>query len=329
MSTKAPIAVITGANGFVGSHLSELLLSKGWKVRSIIRSSSNTKWLDHQDVELHPVGITDIALVAQVLQGADYLFHLAGTTKSINEQGFYDGNVETTRVVLEAALQAQLTNIVVSSSLAASAPAQNRTPVTEETASNPFSMYGQSKVAQEALCKEYMDRLPITIVRPPIIFGPRDTEVFLFFKMVNTGFVTAVGSQEKYLSAVFINDLVRGLMQAASSEAAIGETFFITSEEFYSWSQFADEIARALNKKTRTIRIPQALLKPIAAISEGIDRLRGRPATLSREKAREMAQEAWICSAAKATKLFGYRQEWQLKDSVKQTVDWYRKEGWL
>lgn len=329
MSTKAPIAVITGANGFVGSHLSELLLSKGWQVRSIIRSSSNTKWLDHQTVELHRVGITDVTAVAKVLQGADYLFHLAGTTKSIDEKGFYEGNVETTRVVLDAALQANLKNILVSSSLAASAPAQNRTPVTEETPSNPFSMYGQSKVAQEELSKSYMNRLPITIVRPPIIFGPRDTEVLLFFKMVNTGFVTAVGSKEKYLSAVYINDLTRGLMQAAESEAAVGHTFFISSEEFYSWGQFASEIAVALGKKTRTIRIPQALLKPIAAISEGIDRLRGRPATLSREKAREMAQEAWICSPAKAKKLFGYQQEWQLKDSVKETVEWYQKQGWL
>ncbi len=322
-------AVVTGANGFVGSHLCELLKQEGYQVRCIIRSSSNTKWLDHQDLDLHRVGLTDVDAVASVLQGADYLFHLAGTTKSIDEKGFFDGNVETTRIVLEAALKAELKNIVVSSSLAASAPAKNLEPVTEETPSQPFSIYGRSKVAQEQLCKSYDDRLPVTIVRPPIIYGPRDTEVLLFFKMVNSSWVTQVGKAQKYLSAVYISDLVRGLKEAAESEKAVGETFFIGSEEHYSWRQFSEAIAFKLNKKVRYITIPLFVLKIVAFLSEMLDRLRNRPATLNREKAKEMAQEAWICSPAKAGKFFNYRQETSLEEGISSTIDWYKKENWL
>ncbi|MDA7502150.1 NAD-dependent epimerase/dehydratase family protein [Chitinophagales bacterium] len=331
MSSKPTlVATVTGANGFVGSHLCERLIDLGYQVRAIVRSSSNTKYLDALPLDIIRCGLLDAPALEEAVRGSSHIYHLAGTTKALTEAGYMEGNVENTRRVMEACLvNPAIKKVVVTSSLAASHPSRDLSPAKEEDPSEPLSAYGRSKVAQEKLSYSYSDRIPVTVVRPPVIFGARDTEMYMLFQMVNSGLISKVGFQKKYISVIYIDDLVNGLIMAAEAEAAVGETFFLGSKKAYSYGEFSTAIAQALNKKTLSISVPHWALYGIAAISELYFKLKNEPATLSREKYKEMTQPGWICSSEKAERLLGFKEAFDLQQAVDITVQWYKENKWL
>ena len=176
------LAIVTGANGFVGSHLVDALLNSGYRVRCIVRKTSNLQWLSAKNVDFFYGGLDDIENLKQAFADATHIFHIAGVIKSPNYDGFITGNVTMTQNVLEAALALNgLQHIIVTSSLAAHGPNVIGKPSIESDPRRPVSEYGESKRAQEDLAATYTDRLPITIVRPPTVYGERDVEVLLFF----------------------------------------------------------------------------------------------------------------------------------------------------
>jgi len=326
-----PIAVVTGANGFVGSHLVELLLKKNYHVKCIIRKTSNLRWIEHLPVEFYDCGLTDVASLKRVFEGADYIFHIAGVVGARKPEIFYKGNVETTRIVLDAASDiSTIKKILVTSSLAASAPTVQGQPVTEMTPSQPVSTYGKSKVEQEKLSHSYMDKLPIVIIRPPVIYGPRDTEVLLLFKTIKKGLMGLIGSKEKYLSFVYISDLVNGMWLATTSEKAKGQTYFLSSVPAeYEYSELSQAIADALGTKPFKLRVPHSVLYVAGAMAQFFGKFSSKPPTLHLEKVREMTCDSWSCSSEKAIKEIGYQPEVHLSEGLRKTVDWYKKEGWL
>jgi len=326
-----PIAVVTGANGFVGSHLVELLLKKDYHVKCVIRKTSNLRWIEHLPVEFYDCGLTDVASLKKVFEGADYIFHIAGVVGARQPEMFYKGNVETTRIVLDAALNINsIQKILITSSLAASAPTVFGQPVTEATPSNPVSIYGKSKVAQEKLSQEYMDKLPIVIIRPPVVYGPRDTEVLLLFKTIKKGLLALIGSKEKYLSLVHVRDLVGGMLLAATSEKAKEQTYFLGSVPAeYGYSQLSQAIADTLGKKPFKIHLPHALVYVAGAVAQFFGKFSSKPPTLHIEKAKEMSCESWSCSSEKAIQDIGYQPSVTLEEGLRETVNWYREKGWL
>src|SRR4030042_1031294 len=181
---KHDISVVTGGTGFLGSHLVDYLLSEGHKVRCIVRKSSNLKWLQNKPIEIFVTGLFDKDKLRDVLKGVDYLFHVAGVVKAKKPEGYFKGNVETTRNLLEVVKEVNpnIKRILVVSSQTACGPSLDGKHCNEETKQHPITTYGRSKFAQEELAKSYMNELPITIVRPPAVYGERDTEIYLFFK---------------------------------------------------------------------------------------------------------------------------------------------------
>jgi len=326
-----PIAVVTGSNGFVGSHLVELLLSKGYRVKCIIRKTSNLRWLKGLDVEFHDCGLSNVEDLRTVFQGATYIFHIAGVVTAKKPDLFYKGNVETTRHVLDAAVGiSSIRKILITSSLAASTFATPGKPVTEDTPSAPVSTYGKSKVQQEQLSHTYMDKLPITIIRPPVVYGERDTEVLLLFKTIKRGLKGLVGFNDKFLSLVYVRDLVNGFVLAAESEKAIGQTYFLGSEQAeYSIEDVNNMVADLLDVKAIKVRIPHAMIYVVGAISQFFGKFGSKPPTLHIEKAREMTRVSWSCSSEKAMRELGYREGQTLREGLKRTLDWYKTEGWL
>jgi dihydroflavonol-4-reductase len=330
MDPIRPIAVVTGANGFVGSHLVDYLLEKNYEVHAIVRGSGNLRWLEGRAVQLWKCGLDDVEALRPIMQQAHYIYHIAGTVKSRDAEGFRRGNVAPTRHVLEAALGApNLRRIVVTSSLAAASPSRPGSPVHEGIPSAPLTAYGRSKVEQEQLCHAYMDRLPITLVRPPVVFGERDTEVLLFFKTVRRGLLPMIGFDDKTLSLVYVRDLVRGMEQAATAEIARSETYFLGSEREYTWVELGRAVGGAIGKNPFAVRVPHAVVHVTAALSEFLAGLRREAATLNREKAREMVQPSWACSSEKARAHFGYREEHSLTENMHRTAQWYLAEHWL
>lgn len=325
------ISVVTGASGFVGSHVVDKLLAEGHEVRCILRGSSSTRWLENKPVGIFDCGLFDKEALKKILKDADYLFHIAGVVKAKDEKDYLKGNVETTRVLLDVLCEVNpdIQKVVVVSSLTACGPSLDGKPVTEETPEHPITRYGKSKYAQEQLAKKYMDKLPITIIRPPAVFGERDTEIYLFFKMYKQGLMGLIGLDKKELSLVHVEDLVNGIFLSAISEKAIGQTYFIGTEQYYDWEQIGEVSHRAIGKKAFTIKIPHFLVYTVAAVAQFLALFSSRAATFNLEKARDFVQKAWTCDVSKAVRDLGYHQTVSLEDGIKRTVDWYREIKWL
>ncbi len=330
MSDKI-ISVVTGANGFVGSHLVDYLLGKGDEVHCLVRKSSNLRWLEGKNVVIHDSGLFDKDELKKVLNNVDYLYHVAGVVKAKKEEGYFKGNVETTRNLLDTALEVapNIKRILIVSSLTASGPAKLDNPVTEDTPPHPITTYGRSKLAQEELAKTYMNKLPITIVRPPAIYGERDTEIYLFFKTYQKGLMSLIGFSKKELSLIYVKDLVNGMYLAATNEKAKSEIYFISSTEFYTWPQIGETLQKIINKRAITLRLPHTLVYGIAAIAQFFSMFSSKAATFNIEKARDFVQEAWTCDTSKAERDLGYTQNYSLDEGLKRTIDWYRSEKWL
>lgn len=326
-----PIVVVTGANGFVGSHLVDLLLEREYKVRCITRKTSNLKWLEGKDVEVFDSGLLNKDGLRKAFKDADFIFHVAGVVKSKKPEGYFKGNVDVTKSLLDTAIEFKdrLKRFVIVSSQTAAGPSNNEKPINEDDEPHPITTYGRSKLAQENIAKEYMNQIPITIIRAPAVFGERDTEIFIFFRTFYKRLFTTIGFDRKLISLVHVADLVRGILLAAENPAGKGKTYFISSEKFYTWEEIGEITKKVMNKKPIHVKVPHSIVYFIAAIAQFFALFSNKPATLNIEKARDITRHAWICSTEKAIKELEYHQEITIDEGIRRTVSWYKEKGWL
>ena len=324
-------ALVTGANGFVGSHLVEGLLSRGYQVICLVRKTSNLRWLSGLNVEYVYADISEKDSLKNVLKNVDFVLHVAGVTKAKSREEYFKANYQGTKNLIEVCVEdnPQIKRFVYVSSQAAVGPGKDGQPLDETSPCNPITDYGKSKLEGERIVLEYSSKLPVTIIRPPAVYGPRDSDILGFFKVANKGLKTLFGKGESYLSLCYIEDLVDGIILAAESPKAIGQIYFIADDQSYSWREAFGIIAKVLNKKTITLRIPNAFLFTIAFISENIFRLLGKPAVVNVQKVREITQKYWLCDVSKAKKELGFSPKYKLEEGAKKTVRWYKERGWL
>jgi nucleoside-diphosphate-sugar epimerase len=325
------IALVTGATGFIGSHLVDLLLKQKYAVRVLLRKTSDTVWLQRLPIDYVYGDLFDRDALRQAVAGVDYVFHSAGVTKAKTAEEYFRGNAEGTRNMLDAVSQYNpgLKRFIQISSQTAAGPSPGPSPVTEETPPHPITTYGKSKLKSEEACAEHRGTIPITIVRPPAVYGPRDKDIYEFFKTMSKGLQPMVGMKEKFVSLIHVGDLVRGFVLAAESEKASGQTYFISSSQVYGWKEVGEVSRRVIGKSAFRIKIPEAGVFAIAAFSEFFGLFSKRPVLINFEKARDMVQDYWTCDSSKAQRDFGYRQEIPLEEGVRNTVEWYRGKGWL
>ncbi len=329
---KKNIAVVTGGTGFVGSHLVDLLLKEGYAVKCITRKSSNLRWLEGKSVEIHDCGLYNKEELKKVLQDADYLFHIAGIVKAKSEEEYFKGNVETTRNLLDVCLEINpnIKRIMVTSSQTAAGPSVGGKTIDETKEMEPLTRYGKSKKAEEEMVRKYMEKLPITIVRPPAVYGERDTEIYLIFRTFKMmRLFTMIGFNKKKVSMIHVTDLVRGMFLAATKEKGKGETYFITSKEFYNWPQIGKIISEAMGKKALFLRLPHWLVYTVAVFAQFFAMFSSKAATFNIEKARDFVQPYWTCSHEKAKKDLGFVQEVSIEEGMKRTIRWYEEMKWL
>ncbi len=323
--------LITGATGFVGSHLSELLIRKGYEVRALVRRSSNMQWIRDLNLECVYGSLDDPDSLKNAVKDVDYVFHVAGVTKAADAITYVKGNYEGTRNLVQAVLNRgkSVKRFVLVSSQAAAGPGSSIEPIDEEASPRPLTDYGHSKLMAENYVRSMADRLPVTIVRPPAVFGPRDTDVLDFFKTVKLGLIPRIGGSDKYVSLIYVKDLVRGIWLAGTRAKAIGKTYFIANPRPYSWTQMAELALKIFNKKGIPIRIPVLLLKGVALVSESWAQFSGKTTILNRQKVIEMKQNFWVCSPRRAKQDLRFEAKYSLEDSFKETIDWYKEKGWL
>lgn len=330
-------AFVTGGTGFVGSHLVEALLESGYgEVRCLVRD--RLKWLDGLGVVPVRGGLSDPAVLREGVRGVDFVYHVGGVTRAPDWKTFEEVNVRGTHNLAEAVRQVNpgVRKVLVTSSLAA--VGRTVVPVaTEEMPLAPLSRYGRSKALMEGMLAgkedpglDYFREIPLVVVRPPAVYGPRESDIFTFFKALDRGICPILGRGDRpNLSLVHVRDLVRGMITAAEAGATEGETYFIGSDEAYTWNEVKAAATAALGRRAVTVRIPLGLVGFVGAVSEFAGKLVGQYPPLNREKALEIRDACKICSSEKARYVFGYRQQVSLAEGIRDTIAWYRAEGWL
>jgi nucleoside-diphosphate-sugar epimerase len=215
------------------------------------------------------------------------------------------------------------------SSQAAVGPSPDADPVTECSPYHPVTHYGKSKMMAELEVLKVHDRLPITIIRPSAVYGPRERDWLEYFKYIKQGIQPLMGFGKKLLSLIHSDDLVNGIVAAAESPRAEGEIYFLGSEATYSTEDIGDAVARVLNRRTLRVRIPHVLVRAVGMLSGALARLSGRAALFNYQKAIDSLQSSWVCSVEKAKSHFEFRQCVPLEDGMLRTCLWYQENGWL
>lgn len=324
-------AFVTGANGFVGSHLVDRLLKEGFEVTCLVRKTSNLRWLENKPVQLHYGSLNDKNSLIEGIKNCNFVYHVAGVLFGRNRESFFKGNVDGTRNLLEACVESgqSFERLLYVGTQAVAGPSPNGEPINEDSECHPLTWYGESKLETERLVVSYMDRLPITVIRPGAVYGPRDYAIFEVFKTSLSGINMRIGSGDKYVSFIHVEDLVEGIYRGSISDKSKSEIYFIVNDEASKQDEIARQAILTFGKKVKSISIPVFLIKFIGFVGDIFAKLLRKDVVLNGQKVIEITQDYWVCSNAKAKKDLNFNPKWSIEDGVKMTAEWYKSNGWL
>ena len=175
----------------------------------------------------------------------------------------------------------------------------------------------------------FEERIPVTIVRPPTVFGPRDADVLGVFRSAQFRLAPCLAGPDRLVSMIYVEDLAEGILRAALSPLAQGQIYFLANAAPVVWREFALEVARILGYRAVCLPIPLAVGKAMALTGDLISKVSNANPVFRSEKFEEMKQLAWVCSTEKATKELSWQPSTPLEEAVKTTAAWYRKHGWM
>ena len=327
---SAPLALVTGASGFVGSHIVDELLRRGVRVRCLLRATSSHRWLEGKPIEVAAGDVCVRAGLDAAVEGADWIVHAAGLTRARDEAEFLRANAKGTEYLLDAALHASPSprRFLHISSQAAAGPSRNGSPVTEDLTPQPVSAYGRSKLAGETLVMRAADRLPVVTIRPPTVYGPRETSLLKYFRAVKSH-LRPEPPGTRSLSIVYVEDHARAVWECLTQEHAVGRIYFVAGPDITSVRDLGDLIQRAIGTWAIRFPIPSLLLQTGALAGEALGALTGRTPFFSREKFREITAGPWTVSSRKIREELGWASAMALEPGVHATARWYREVGWV
>jgi dihydroflavonol-4-reductase len=317
--------LVTGGTGFIGTHLLEYLAASGEEARALVRRAKTPRVLP-AGVQIAYGDLASGAGLDDALRGADAVIHLAGVTKALRADDYYTGNVRATET-LARAIAGRGIRLVHVSSLAAIGPSNGAEPVCEDAEPHPLTHYGKSKLDAERVVRDLAPEA--VIVRPPVVYGPRDTDVFQLLKSISKGLVLEIAGGERWFSAIYVKDLVAGLMAALRTPRATGRTYFLAHAKPVSWQQLGAAAARVMAKTPRVITVPLALAQGVGACAEMWARVTGKPGIISREKIAEAKCMAWTCDTSRAARELAFVASTNLDRGLAETLAWYKEAGWL
>lgn len=318
-------ALVTGATGFIGSHLADALVREGFEVHCIVRDTAKLRFLEGANVSLIKGDCSDFKSLENAVKGFDYIFHLAGVTKALRDEDYFAANAVATGNIIKAVIKnnPDIKRFIHLSSLAAAGPSSDGISRTEDIPSEPVSVYGRSKLEGEMLAYDAKSRIPVTIIRPPAVYGPRDRDLLVFFKMVKSGIVPYWG--KSYYSFIYVDDLINGIILSALSREAAGEIFYMTDGNIYSSDDIISAISAALLKKPLKLSIPKFVMPLLGFVSE---KIKGA-GIINADKIRELRHPFWMCSGRKATEKLGFEPKVKINEGTAWTADWYNIHRWL
>lgn len=322
--------LVTGATGFVGSHVVEAAASFGFQMRALVRRPSAAEKLEKAGFECVLGSLEDAHKLAEAVDGVTAVLHLAAVTKARTPQEYERANVAGTQAVIDAMLSAAPTpsRLIYLSSLAAVGPPVDGRPVTRTDTPRPLTTYGRTKLAGEKVCETASDRIQTVILRAPAVYGPRDRDVYEFFRMADRGIVPLPRTATGRLQMVHARDLARALLLAATSSAANG-VYHVAEARSYGWEEMAHMVGAAVGRKVRVLRIPGPVIVAAAMTTETIAGLVGKSTIFNREKADELLVPGWLCETELARRDFGFEAHIPLQQGFNETANWYKMNGWL
>jgi nucleoside-diphosphate-sugar epimerase len=318
--------LVTGATGFIGSHLVEALLEKGHKVYCLVRNQHGLRWLKGLPINLVIGNCLESNLE---LPEIDYVYHLAGIIKTKKIGLFYQVNYLGTINLVKAVLKQKLPlkSFVFVSTLAVNGQPTEKI-ITQKQLPSPQTHYAKSKwLAEEALIK-HKDSLPILIFRPTAVYGPRDKEFLGYFRLMKGGFAPILNS-EGIFSFCYVLDVVEALMAVLERDVPSGEIFFVSDGNAYRWQEVIDIIASILDKRPFVFKVPKTVTYLLAVAAEFYNRLAKEPLIFSCDKLKEVFQKNWFCDISKTQALLGYKARYDLTKGIALTLKWYQECGWL
>jgi 2-alkyl-3-oxoalkanoate reductase len=325
--------LVTGASGFLGSHVAEHLSESGHEVVALVRKSSNRKFLETlPNVTFAYGAVEDASAVEEATRGVDAIIHAAGLVKARDRHEFELINVDGTKNLLAASRKnaPALKRFVFVSSLAAVGPSHDGAPVTLDRECRPVTHYGRSKLRAEQAVLAAKDELPVTVIRPPMIYGPRDNETFAFFQTVSRRVLPYLGDGKNTLSIVYAADAASACVRAIFADVPSGSLYFVEDGKVYVWREMLAELEKVLERRALLrFPIPFFVLRGAAVASEGYGRILGKAVMLTRDKINELSAPHWVCDSQKTRTELGWAPRVDWTEGAKRAADWYRQAGWL
>lgn len=324
--------LVTGASGFLGSHIAEQLAAEGNQVRLLLRTRSSRRFLSGFPYEEACGDVTDIRSLPPALEGIDAIVHAAALVKARGPSEFEAVNAQGTANLLTAADQAgcSVQRFVYVSTLAAHGPSADGKPRQPEDAPRPITSYGVSKLRGEELVRAWRGGDFSVIVRPPVVYGPRDSGLLPFFQLARRRIAPLLMGGHNRISIIYAEDAARAIARAATTNSNIsGMTYFLDDGETYSWRDLLSAVEQAVERRAIRISSPRWIFSVAALLSEGFGFVSRRAVHLTREKVLEMGQPFWICSSQQIQHDLGWAPRVGINEGARLTAEWYRRQGWL
>lgn len=327
--------LVTGASGFIGSFIVEEALSRGLDVWAAVRPSSSRKYLTDRRISLINLNLGDKAKLREQLRGRtfNYVVHAAGVTKCADSRDFHRVNTEGTLNLAEA-LMAQdgaMERFVFISSLSVMGAARERRPYADITATDtprPNTAYGRSKLEAERRLRE-IDGLPLTVLRPTGVYGPRERDYYMMAQSISRHTDFSVGFKPQDITFIYVKDLMQAVFLALG-HAPSALPYLLSDGHVYSSRTFSDLLHQELGSPwLLRIKAPLWLLRIVTTVGELYGRLTGRVTALNRDKYNILRQRNWRCDISPAQRDLGFAPKYDLERGVKETVKWYKENGWL
>jgi nucleoside-diphosphate-sugar epimerase len=322
-----PIA-LTGGTGFVGSHLVDTLCGAGVRPRVLVRDAASPRWIDGVDADFVEGSLEDGDSLERLVDGAGTVFHLAGVLRAGREEDFDLGNrVGTANLVKAVQSSAPQARFVQVSSLAAAGPSIDPSGIAPDDDPAPISAYGRSKLGGEVEVASLDDDRLWSIVRPPAVFGPRDTDIFEFFKMASSG-LAFIPAGERWLTLAYVADVVRAVV-AAAAVGEHGRIYQLGEPEPKRLDEVFERLAKAGGCRARVVRVPAPVIRAAGAAGSALHRLGWRRLPLTLDKTTELLARHWTAQTSDSLEALGVDDSTPFARGAEAAWDWYRLKGWV
>jgi len=324
-------ALITGSSGFIGSHLTEALLEKGYEVTCMRRKNSDLKWTKSLKVKFVLGDYLNKKSLYPCVKGMDYVFHVGAVLNAGNWETYYKANVLSTRNLLKACSEVnpRLKKFVFVSSISASGPVYSGIFRDENCTCKPSSLYGKSKLYAEKVVHEFKDKIPVTIARPPNVIGTRQNELFIILKLLKNHIFPVIGKKDPQTSICFVKDLVQALILMAEREEACSKTYYIADPKAYSWREMLKITAQKMGVYPFVVKIPYPVLLSIAQFSETMAKITGNEPLVSTRYLCTTRKYYHLYTSKKIKNELGFRHETEFRKGIEDIIKWYKKQNLL